>query len=101
MHTATNYYLFSLAVSDLLLLVLGIPQELFSLWQSNTLLLLDTETNAQTNAQTNAHKNSPIPFLFITTKNHIKTFSSFPPRIPLHFGRILVRPARLRLRNLY
>ncbi|KAH9392547.1 G-protein coupled receptor, partial [Tyrophagus putrescentiae] len=33
MHTATNYYLFSLAVSDLLLLVLGIPQELFSLWQ--------------------------------------------------------------------
>lgn len=97
MHTATNYYLFSLAVSDLLLLVLGIPQELFSLWQSNTLLLLDTETNAQTNA----HKNSPIPFLFITTKNHIKTFSSFPPRIPLHFGRILVRPARLRLRNLY
>lgn len=33
MHTATNFYLFSLAISDLLLLVLGIPQELFMLWQ--------------------------------------------------------------------
>ncbi|XP_013792419.1 pyrokinin-1 receptor-like, partial [Limulus polyphemus] len=34
MHTATNYYLFSLAVSDVLLLVLGIPQEIYVSWQS-------------------------------------------------------------------
>lgn len=33
MHTATNYYLFSLAVSDLLLLVLGLPQEMFLIWR--------------------------------------------------------------------
>ncbi|GFU26064.1 pyrokinin-1 receptor [Nephila pilipes] len=32
MHTATNYYLFSLALSDLSLLVLGLPQELYQLW---------------------------------------------------------------------
>ncbi|XP_054724055.1 neuropeptides capa receptor-like [Uloborus diversus] len=32
MHTATNYYLFSLAISDLLLLVLGLPTELYQLW---------------------------------------------------------------------
>lgn len=32
MQTATNYYLFSLAVSDLLLLVSGMPQEIFSIW---------------------------------------------------------------------
>ncbi|GFY45128.1 pyrokinin-1 receptor [Trichonephila inaurata madagascariensis] len=32
MHTATNYYLFSLAISDLLLLILGLPQELYQLW---------------------------------------------------------------------
>lgn len=32
MRTATNYYLFSLAVSDLLLLVFGLPQELYQLW---------------------------------------------------------------------
>lgn len=32
MHTATNYYLFNLAVSDLLLLILGLPQELYSTW---------------------------------------------------------------------
>lgn len=32
MHTATNYYLFSLAVSDLMLLVLGLPQDLHHLW---------------------------------------------------------------------
>lgn len=33
MHTATNFYLFSLAISDLLLLILGLPQELYMLWQ--------------------------------------------------------------------
>ncbi|CAL4062842.1 unnamed protein product, partial [Meganyctiphanes norvegica] len=32
MHTATNYYLFNLAISDVLLLVTGIPNELGELW---------------------------------------------------------------------
>lgn len=32
MHTATNYYLFSLAISDFLLLVSGVPQEVYSIW---------------------------------------------------------------------
>uniref|UniRef100_A0A1B6D5J0 G-protein coupled receptors family 1 profile domain-containing protein n=1 Tax=Clastoptera arizonana TaxID=38151 RepID=A0A1B6D5J0_9HEMI len=32
MHTATNYYLFSLAVSDLLLLTLGLPLEIYTIW---------------------------------------------------------------------
>ncbi|GFS82439.1 pyrokinin-1 receptor [Nephila pilipes] len=32
MRTVTNYYLFSLAVSDLLLLIVGLPQELYLLW---------------------------------------------------------------------
>ncbi|XP_015930193.1 pyrokinin-1 receptor-like [Parasteatoda tepidariorum] len=32
MRTVTNYYLFSLAISDLLLLVVGLPQELYLLW---------------------------------------------------------------------
>ncbi|KAF5301804.1 hypothetical protein FQA39_LY10589 [Lamprigera yunnana] len=32
MHTATNYYLFSLAISDLLLLVSGLPSEIYSTW---------------------------------------------------------------------
>lgn len=32
MHTATNYYLFSLAVSDLLLLLSGVPLEVHKLW---------------------------------------------------------------------
>ena len=32
MHTATNYYLFSLAVSDLLLLISGLPQEMYYMW---------------------------------------------------------------------
>lgn len=32
MHTATNYYLFSLAISDLLLLASGMPQEMYSIW---------------------------------------------------------------------
>ncbi|XP_011637437.1 pyrokinin-1 receptor-like [Pogonomyrmex barbatus] len=34
MHTATNYYLFSLAVSDLLLLVSGLPPEMYYIWSN-------------------------------------------------------------------
>lgn len=33
MHTATNYYLCSLAVSDLLLLVTGLPVEMYHTWR--------------------------------------------------------------------
>ena len=33
LHTATNYYLFSLAISDLLLLLSGLPVEMHSMWQ--------------------------------------------------------------------
>jgi len=33
MRTATNYYLFSLSVSDLTLLLVGLPQDLFLLWR--------------------------------------------------------------------
>lgn len=32
MHTATNYYLFSLAISDLVLLVSGLPQEIYLIY---------------------------------------------------------------------
>ena len=32
MHTATNYYLFSLAISDLLLLISGLPVEVYLVW---------------------------------------------------------------------
>uniref|UniRef100_A0A6P7F430 Pyrokinin-1 receptor-like isoform X1 n=1 Tax=Diabrotica virgifera virgifera TaxID=50390 RepID=A0A6P7F430_DIAVI len=32
MHTATNYYLFSLAISDQLLLLTGVPQEIYFFW---------------------------------------------------------------------
>ncbi|XP_034946503.1 neuropeptides capa receptor-like [Chelonus insularis] len=33
MHTTTNYYLFGLAISDLILLTLGLPNELSNIWQ--------------------------------------------------------------------
>lgn len=39
MWTPTNYYLFSLAVSDLLVLLLGMPLELYELWQNYPFLL--------------------------------------------------------------
>lgn len=32
MHTATNYYLFSLAISDLVLVLSGLPKEIYELW---------------------------------------------------------------------
>ncbi|XP_015924827.1 pyrokinin-1 receptor-like [Parasteatoda tepidariorum] len=39
MHTATNYYLFSLAISDLLLLLLGLPQDISQLWSKYPYML--------------------------------------------------------------
>nr|AXF38050.1 pheromone biosynthesis activating neuropeptide receptor [Antheraea pernyi] len=36
MHTATNFYLFSLAISDLILLICGLPLEFHSLWNPST-----------------------------------------------------------------
>nr|QLI61978.1 pheromone biosynthesis-activating neuropeptide receptor [Streltzoviella insularis] len=36
MHTATNFYLFSLAISDVILLVCGLPLELHRLWNPST-----------------------------------------------------------------
>nr|AGL12068.1 pheromone biosynthesis activating neuropeptide receptor isoform C [Ostrinia nubilalis] len=36
MHTATNFYLFSLAISDLLLLVCGLPIEFHRMWNPST-----------------------------------------------------------------
>ena len=34
MHTTTNYCLFNLAVSDLLMLLLGLPQETYTIWSA-------------------------------------------------------------------
>lgn len=34
MHSTTNYYLFSLAISDLLILIVGLPTEVYGIWQS-------------------------------------------------------------------
>ena len=34
MHTTTNYYLFNLAISDLLVLLFGLPQETYSYWSA-------------------------------------------------------------------
>ncbi|XP_040911459.1 neuromedin-U receptor 1-like [Toxotes jaculatrix] len=39
MQTPTNYYLLSLAVSDLLVLLMGMPLELYDLWQNYPFLL--------------------------------------------------------------
>jgi hypothetical protein len=35
MYSATNYYLFSLAVSDFILLCSGVPMELYHIWYKN------------------------------------------------------------------
>jgi hypothetical protein len=34
MHTTTNYYLFNLAMADLLVLFLGLPQEIYQFWSA-------------------------------------------------------------------
>lgn len=42
MHTATNYYLFSLAISDLLLLISGLPAEVCHIWNPDVYLFGET-----------------------------------------------------------
>ncbi|XP_055323511.1 pyrokinin-1 receptor-like [Sitodiplosis mosellana] len=57
MHTATNYYLFNLAISDLILLLSGMPQDTYNIWFPHNYrfthticilqgLLSETSTNA-------------------------------------------------------
>jgi len=57
MHTATNYYLFNLAIADLLLLIVGLPPETYSIWSAypwvfgeffciNRAMLAEMSTNA-------------------------------------------------------
>lgn len=36
LHTVTNYYLFSIAISDLLLLISGLPPEMYRIWSPAT-----------------------------------------------------------------
>lgn len=42
MHTATNYYLFSLAISDLLLLLCGLPPEIHRIWYPDVYIFGET-----------------------------------------------------------
>jgi len=42
MHTTTNYCLFNLAVSDLLMLLLGLPQETYTIWSAYPWIFGDT-----------------------------------------------------------
>ncbi|KAL0274804.1 UNVERIFIED_CONTAM: hypothetical protein PYX00_002842 [Menopon gallinae] len=42
MHTATNYYLFSLAISDLLLLLSGLPPEMYDMWRKHSYVFGET-----------------------------------------------------------
>lgn len=41
MHTVTNYFLFSLAISDMLLLVSGLPPEMYKIWSPDTYIFGD------------------------------------------------------------
>jgi hypothetical protein len=41
MYSATNYYLFSLAVSDFILLCSGVPMELYHIWYKNEFIFGD------------------------------------------------------------
>ncbi|XP_017770555.1 PREDICTED: neuromedin-U receptor 2-like, partial [Nicrophorus vespilloides] len=42
LHTVTNYYLFSIAISDLLLLISGLPPEMYRLWSPATYVFGET-----------------------------------------------------------
>ncbi|XP_065584588.1 neuropeptides capa receptor-like isoform X2 [Artemia franciscana] len=47
LHTATNFYLFSLAISDLMLLLFGLPSELHTYWYQYPWTLGDTFCKAR------------------------------------------------------
>ncbi|XKL62119.1 hypothetical protein PGB90_001952 [Kerria lacca] len=42
LHTGVHFYLFSLSVSDILLLIFGLPQEIIYLWQKYPYMFIES-----------------------------------------------------------
>lgn len=71
MHTATNYYLFSLAVSDLLLLVSGLPPEMYRLWWPQVYIFGDIFCNLQSFAAETSANATVLTITAFTVERYI------------------------------
>lgn len=74
MHTATNYYLFSLAVSDLLLLISALPPEMYRIWSPYNYIFGSTICFLQGfSAETSA--NATVSYVTFFVKNIFRHFA--------------------------
>lgn len=71
MHTATNYYLFSLAVSDLLLLVSGLPPEIYRIWWPQVYIFGEIFCNLQSFAAETSANATVLTITAFTVERYI------------------------------
>ncbi|XP_021912950.1 neuropeptides capa receptor-like isoform X2 [Zootermopsis nevadensis] len=89
MRTATNYYLFSLAVSDLTLLLLGLPYELGIYWQQYPWVLGETLCKLRALGSEMSSYTSVLTIVAFSTERYIAicqpihSYTTSSPRIAL------------------
>lgn len=71
MHTATNFYLFSLAVSDLILLICGLPYEIHKLWSPLTYPFGEANCIAMSLAQETSTNATVLTITAFTVERYI------------------------------
>ncbi|CAG9766928.1 unnamed protein product [Ceutorhynchus assimilis] len=96
MHTATNYYLFSLAISDMLLLISGLPPEMYRIWSPDTYIFghvicflqgFSAETSANATVSTMVFFVAPmtlITVLYILIGRQLKKSTAKRPSLTQH-----------------
>ncbi|KAL1491795.1 hypothetical protein ABEB36_012339 [Hypothenemus hampei] len=96
MHTATNYYLFSLAISDMLLLISGLPPEMYRIWSPDTYIFghvicflqgFSAETSANATVSTIVFFVAPmtlITVLYVLIGRQLKKSTAKRPSLTQH-----------------
>ncbi|BFY99398.1 hypothetical protein BsWGS_02437 [Bradybaena similaris] len=93
MRTVTNYYLFNLSVSDLLLLLFGLPQETYTTWSAYPFLLGNAFCRLRLLVSEASCYVSILTITAFTVERYVAI--CHPIKFPMHSG--LSRPLRVML----
>lgn len=87
MHTATNVCLFNLAVSDLLMVVLGLPQETYSFWSAYPWIFGETFCVFRTMAAETSTYSSILTITAFTVERYVAICHPVKARVLSGLGR--------------